>query len=258
MSQPRTKRQFVSAAKDPSQRDITSFFPSAGRLQSTAPAVSSHEARGTGSGIGPKLPDSVQASLLNVGMRVRKSVPEGYKTIDGAYKPWAQRTCTSATPSSQTLSHSNSTVHSGATYMAQPANIGLLPYCGVNKIGDLSTQPMSFDSRKPDTADELPGLSCSQQTIENYDSENEEPHSNNDNNSQNNIKKRGFNSDDADDSAAFDLPMAYNGNGVSSRGSAVHMVYPDRVMAIPRKTRQQPVVVQDFDEAPFLDFDVMS
>src|SRR5690606_36458243 len=85
-----TKRQFAGAASDPSQRSIISFFPRTGSSVTSADGPSkpvSHGALG-----GPALPPQVQTDLLNVGMRVRKAIPEGYKT-GGAFSAltlWAE------------------------------------------------------------------------------------------------------------------------------------------------------------------------
>ena len=46
----------------------------------------------------PSVPSSVQADLLSVGMRVRKSVPEGYNTHKSANLPSIQTTLTKGGP----------------------------------------------------------------------------------------------------------------------------------------------------------------
>lgn len=71
MTTPRTKRPFAGAAADPAQRQLTDFF---------SHSVNSASEDNTTI----ILPASVQANLLSVGMRVRKSVPEGYKTGSGS------------------------------------------------------------------------------------------------------------------------------------------------------------------------------
>lgn len=65
------------------------------------------------------LPATLQSSLLNVGMRVRKSVSEGY-----------QREVLCGLPTSE---HDSVTQSCGFT--------GLVPYCGILKIGSHITQP---------------------------------------------------------------------------------------------------------------------
>ncbi|UKZ47884.1 hypothetical protein TrVGV298_002118 [Trichoderma virens] len=113
MSNPRTKRQFAGAAADPTQRQITSFF--AGSPNTSHSATPQPTLR-------PELPAKVQANLLSVGMRVRKSVPEGYKTID----------------LSKTTSSSNGIAPKDlrrSVVAAKQASNKLLPFCGINKVG---------------------------------------------------------------------------------------------------------------------------
>ena len=71
MSNTRVKRPFAGASADPSQRQITSFFGAQSDMD-----VVTNEALPQ-----PSLPSNIQSNLLSVGMRVRKSVPEGYKTV---------------------------------------------------------------------------------------------------------------------------------------------------------------------------------
>ncbi|KAL1894598.1 hypothetical protein Cpir12675_003585 [Ceratocystis pirilliformis] len=282
MSQPKTKRQFAGAARDPSQQEITSFFSTTGRVQSPSadtantPAVSSHQARGRGSGIGPKLPESVQASLLSVGMRIRKSVPEGYKTTDSRYKPWAlpqmnnQGSKADGSFAGKCADVNDEYKNGTNLCTTQPPHTGLIPYCGVNKIGNLSTQPVSSQGRKPDKSDDIPSLSCSQETIDPYDSDEDkqvQAHAQFQTRLGENAKKRCFELDDimdGSDAASYDsFPLQAGGNdsvtdGASCfRGPAINLVYTDRVIAVARKPRQKPVIVQDFSEATFLDLDAM-
>ncbi|EEQ89873.1 hypothetical protein RJZ56_002656 [Blastomyces dermatitidis] len=67
----------------------------------------------------PSLPHKVQSSLLTVGMRVRKSVPEGYKT----------------TTATKSVFHISYTGSPSATSYAE-----LAPFCGVLKTGNLAVQ----------------------------------------------------------------------------------------------------------------------
>src|SRR3954451_22137749 len=98
MSGPRTKRQFAGAASDPAQRQITSFFGRASPSSADAAPRPSHQAALEG----PILPGQVQTGLLTVGMRVRKAIPEGYKTGStyNAFTLWADDNTT--TPASAT------------------------------------------------------------------------------------------------------------------------------------------------------------
>ncbi|KAI8966514.1 ribonucleotide reductase inhibitor-domain-containing protein [Daldinia sp. FL1419] len=181
MSAPRTKRQFAGAASDPAQRQITSFFTS-----STSPSVSSQHLDASSTNhtdgrahksfdtVSPSLPASVQANLLSVGMRVRKSVPEGYKT--GSYSAFALWDETNNGPVA-TMGEGRSRANAIST----PRE--LLPFCGINKVGGLGTQPEStqpypaYTTYQPSLSlngapldemmdDDVPGLTSSQETVD--------------------------------------------------------------------------------------------
>ncbi|UKZ56759.1 hypothetical protein TrVGV298_010600 [Trichoderma virens] len=145
MSNPRTKRQFAGAAADPAQRQITSFFT--GSPNTNHPATPQPTLR-------PELPDNVQANLLSVGMRVRKSVPEGYKTID----------------LSKTTSSSNGIAPKDlrrSVVAAKQVSNELLPFCGINKVGGLDTQPEGhFLDEDVPALDNIPELSMSQESMD--------------------------------------------------------------------------------------------
>ncbi|KAL7800141.1 ribonucleotide reductase inhibitor domain-containing protein [Trichoderma ceciliae] len=149
MSTPRTKRQFAGAAADPAQRQITSFF-TAQSPSSITPATADLAQR-------PALPANVQANLLSVGMRVRKSVPEGYKTVgSSAFKLWTDNTKPGAA--------------GAAAVSAKPVSRELLPFCGINKVGGLDTQPdFVYDDEVP-ALDEVPELSMSQESTDSVES----------------------------------------------------------------------------------------
>jgi hypothetical protein len=92
--------------------------------------------------LAPPVPDHVQADLMQVGMRVRKSVPEGYKTHSNKMM---------ALPSIQTtLSHPNSTTTTITLDVKAPRGPipdqvmhqrELLPFCGLQKLGGFAEQP---------------------------------------------------------------------------------------------------------------------
>lgn len=134
MSAPRTKRQFTGAASDPAQQRITSFFNSA---SPSSPSSSQHlDVPPSPPCINsPPLPATVQANLLSVGMRVRKSVPEGYKTGNySAFSLFDEHT--------NTIPKTYSTMVEGrsrANAISTPRE--LLPFCGIHKVGGLDTQP---------------------------------------------------------------------------------------------------------------------
>lgn len=204
MSTPRTKRPFAGASADPAQRQITSFF-NARSASDPAPLDAQK----------PALPSSVEANLLSVGMRVRKSVPEGYKTEGpSAFKIWTDNT---------TLPIQKTTKRSGARVVSRE----LLPFCGINKVGGLDTQP-AFEDDVPDL-DAVPGLTMSQESADGIDAELEPS------------RKRFFEeNDDADDFETFESS--------------------DRILAIPQSRLQKPIAMgrgnltgnEDFEEAGFL------
>lgn len=169
MAAPRTKRQFAGAASDPAQRQITSFFPTTGTLASSN---SGADDSGSLAAIRAELPAETQSNLINVGMRVRKSVPEGYKTGSySAFNLWADSKETAKSTAGQIP---------GA--QAPPSVSGqreLLPFCGINKVGGLSSQPDTiFEFTTPSLSsdtfrhgsvpsiDDVPSLSSSQESVQ--------------------------------------------------------------------------------------------
>ncbi len=163
MATPRVKRPFSGFASDPSQRQITSFFA---RDESETFPSSTAGAEHHVPPKAPLLPPSVQANLLSVGMRVRKSVPEGYKTgkdIDGEDYVADTRQSPAAAPSRTatappTRQPSGSTIYSSYpadTRYAPAASAAcgvqeLLPFCGLYKVGGLGVQSFGEgDSEAP-------------------------------------------------------------------------------------------------------------
>jgi hypothetical protein len=147
MSTPRAKRQFAGASADPSQRQITSFFSARTPAESMAAEAEKP--------LQPVLPSTVQANLLSVGMRVRKSVPEGYKTVGtSAFKLWTDN----APPVN--------TTKTTARVPIKGASRELLPFCGINRVGGLDTQPdFEREDDVPDI-DAIPELTMSQESNE--------------------------------------------------------------------------------------------
>ena len=125
------KRSF----KRPFQPSISSYF---GHIKD----ADCHPATAPTSTLGPVLPATIQSSLLNVGMRVRKSVPEGYKTKQKMF-------CDLSKPFGAPTSKSNRTRSASTSFN------GLLPYCGILKVGGYESQlavseetdlpPLQFD-----------------------------------------------------------------------------------------------------------------
>ncbi|KAF2735630.1 hypothetical protein EJ04DRAFT_190058 [Polyplosphaeria fusca] len=142
---PRTKRQF--------QPSITSFFARDARddrdsfelweeERGPGPITRSHHhqhhARDR-SVATPSLPNTVQADLLSVGMRVRKSVPEGYKTHKPAALPSIQTTLSkSSSPDVYSVKPPREPVPEALQHQRE-----LLPFCGLHKIGGYAEQPVT-------------------------------------------------------------------------------------------------------------------
>ncbi|KAL1986426.1 hypothetical protein VTN96DRAFT_6346 [Rasamsonia emersonii] len=117
------------------QPPITSFFASAG---SNASDDNDHQVGGLSynnyssptHSPTPALPAKVQSSLLTVGMRIRKSVPEGYKTEP---KKLTEYTV------SHTVNPSGGSPAGGYT-QTRSCYAELEPFCGMHKIGNLAVQ----------------------------------------------------------------------------------------------------------------------
>ncbi|KAL2129621.1 hypothetical protein VTI74DRAFT_7521 [Chaetomium olivicolor] len=154
MTGPRTKRQFAGAASDPTQRQITSFFSKT----SSTPGHAASAAAKQSALNGPELPPQVQTDLLTVGMRIRKAIPEGYKTGSeySAFTLWAEDNNTTSN------SHPSSTTPSAAFTSSMRE---LEPFCGLNKVGGLAFQPSynAIDDAIDYTA--MPGLTSSQDSV---------------------------------------------------------------------------------------------
>lgn len=147
------------------QPSIKSYFDRNGP-SSSAPTASA-------SPLSPPLPAETQASLLSVGMRVRKSVPEGYKThktlgTDGFPFPSTAPPTYIKTPSLSTSS-------------SQGSARELTPFCGLHKTGGWAAQspadfppssaPPALQHQRADMdafdsgLDYLPNLSMTQSTV---------------------------------------------------------------------------------------------
>ncbi|KAI1818594.1 ribonucleotide reductase inhibitor-domain-containing protein [Poronia punctata] len=177
MSAPRVKRQFAGEASDSSQRQITNFFTPT----STSLSQPSHHQPLCA----PNLPANVQSNLLSVGMRVRKSVPEGYKT--------RSQSAPTTTPFDQGRPHASVAVAESqrgrANAFSSPRE--LMPFCGIHKVGGLETQSTdrpvlthnitSFraeyqatfsvdedddEDNDEDNDEEMPGLTSTQESVD--------------------------------------------------------------------------------------------
>ena len=78
----------------------------------------------------PFLPATIQTSLLNVGMRIRKAVPEGYKTSP---KPPCPH------------SDDDGSLRAAGSSRRSCNPIGLIPYCGILKTGNLEQEDHEND-----------------------------------------------------------------------------------------------------------------
>ncbi|KAL1800898.1 hypothetical protein ACET3X_001240 [Alternaria dauci] len=83
--------------------------------------------------LAPDVPGPVQAGLLSVGMRVRKSVPEGYKTHKVSNLPSVQNTMPRSTLA---VKPPREAVPDQVQHQRE-----LLPFCGLHKIGGFAEQP---------------------------------------------------------------------------------------------------------------------
>ncbi|KAL4787510.1 ribonucleotide reductase inhibitor-domain-containing protein [Aspergillus varians] len=119
------------------QPPITTFFTSSS--DPTAPSAASHLSHNHYSAVThsahPVVPAKVQASLLSVGMRVRKSIADGYKTHHA--KPEQKYTNYEHNTSS-----SNKTTTT-TTFSAFPARSELTPFSGMGKPNEYTApQPL--------------------------------------------------------------------------------------------------------------------
>lgn len=242
MSTPRVKRPFAGAASDPSQRQITSFF-GARSSAATSPAPDAATIRS------PPLPASVESNLLSVGMRIRKSVPEGYKVSGtSAFKLWTDNT--PLPTSSRPAAPSSSAAH-------RAVSRELLPFCGINKVGGLDVQPevVHPDDDDVPSLDNIPELTMSQE--------------NNDGSADSaaNARKRFF-IDEADDTVETFMANGDGDGEISPRTLTPGGFGNARIMAIPRSRaakrtggvsplketadQENMAIDGDFEEAEFL------
>ncbi|MCJ1468797.1 hypothetical protein MMC07_007427 [Pseudocyphellaria aurata] len=122
-----------SQKKRPFQPSVDSFFHAIEETNSLD-VTPYHESTAT-----LTLPPAVQSSLLNVGMRVRKSVPEGYKTCAKSLA------CLSTDAESH---HTRAAIEGpgrpvsfqSSQRSARPSE--LMPYCGLLHVGGHEDQPV--------------------------------------------------------------------------------------------------------------------
>jgi hypothetical protein len=234
-----------------SQPSITSYFPTSVSSPNGQYNITSTTSTSPNEVSFPALPASVQSNLLNVGMRVRKSVPEGYKTNGySAFALFAENApAPSPTPTQKTVSKTRP--RAGARE--------LTPFCGILKIGGMATQAWGIynpsgglqphdgsiyaDDEMDEDEDEVPFLDNQGSYISNASVSREN-------------KRRFFDDEEGDDS---DERKSYSSRGLG-----------ERVIAVPRrktwgsngkfaaKGGQENVAVVghdfDFEDAEFLDY----
>lgn len=138
------------------QPSISAYFNTRDATTTTAMRQSQ-----TISPLSPPLPAETQASLLNVGMRVRKSVPEGYKTHKTLGQPGFPF------PSTAPVAPTRISRSSGSSTNTKE----LTPFCGLHKTGGWAAQAVPPSSapavmeRYYEDDDEVPSVTMSQSTL---------------------------------------------------------------------------------------------
>ncbi|KAI0458146.1 ribonucleotide reductase inhibitor-domain-containing protein [Xylaria acuta] len=282
MSAPRTKRQFAGAASDPAQRQITSFFASATGTTTSSPSSNYISQSSSSPSTAQRtdntlpLPASVQANLLSVGMRIRKSVPEGYKT--GNYNAFALWDESDTGPAAAIMGEGQ---RSRANAFSSPRE--LLPFCGIHRVGGLDTQPgdngpipstfslhtgasttppyQSHFSANSIDIDDMPGLTSSQESVESNVSDLALPSGV----SGAGTRKRFFVEDEDEIPGQLNLwrynhdislsPLNNNGRAMAvPRKGRLRAKFSGTATAMSRAGQENLMVVDsDFEEAEFLD-----
>lgn len=234
------------------QQSITSYFSAILPCASTNPSPLS---QCTIVPQTPPLADSIQSNLLSVGMRVRKSVPEGYKTGQqySAFGLFSDaKPAVSVEPAAPT-----------ARKMTSYQRAELTPFCGIMKVGGFGVQSFGQEDEVPDE-DDVPFFSSQGSTVTNASVDDDELARG----------KRRFDEEDNEeddvdivDSRAFGI-----WRDVSSRVASIRSddgwQTQGRPLAVPKRrlrgiSRQKLGVGQensgfavdmDFEEADFLDF----
>ena len=188
-----SKRQFLGPPA--SQQSITTYFSSSPSylstnydpptsshisatytLYNTPPALSIPSAQQHSPALSsPPLPAAVQSNLLSVGMRVRKSIPEGYKTgTYSAFTLFSESPVSPCTPvpyrpdvrSSGVGDASNGLGHAGKEKkMGRARARELTPFCGILKVGGFAVQDMGMVSESDMGSEECPPLSSQGSTV---------------------------------------------------------------------------------------------
>lgn len=165
------------------QAQITSYFatqPLNYDQSSTASCLSTYsntdnEPHGRGkqfelsSSLSPPLPALVQSNLLSVGMRVRKAVPEGYKTGSG-YGTFTLFSDTNMISKMGVSGPGQVQKRNNTGYNEANTRKELTPFCGIMKVGGMAVQTSSSWANEDEVEDvpaedDIPFLSSQQSTI---------------------------------------------------------------------------------------------
>jgi hypothetical protein len=242
------KRPYAGTHSQHHQSSITSYFPSP-----SGAAPSPTTVRNASSP--PVLPATVQSSLLNVGMRVRKSVPEGYKT--GSYSSFAL--FSDQAPPTKPQQQPQQQQRRRAKQAPGSAARELAPFCGIMKVGGLAVQaPQAEDDEYLDDEDEVldeddvPGMSSQGSTLSAYSTTTHK-------------RRLSASSVGSDDEGAAQYSWADMGISPKSQAPQQGQAWGgagNRAMALPRRMKkagpggamggQENGV--DFEEAGFLDY----
>ncbi|KAF7877272.1 hypothetical protein EAF04_000955 [Stromatinia cepivora] len=129
-----------------SQPQITSYFTTGSTSLPAPPPPSQYQ---------PSLPHPIQSSLLSVGMRIRKSVPEGYKT--GSYSAFNLFSDNTPAIKSHTSSTPPGSTPAPTRYKGTRPRAGireLTPFCGLMKVGGMSVQGYNESGEAIEEGDE--------------------------------------------------------------------------------------------------------
>ena len=135
------------SCKRPFRPDISSYFDNLGCDVESLPKAPQS--------LVPNLvlPTTIQSSLLNVGMRVRKSVPEGYKTSPKPfYRPSMSYSDIPSKLNNTAAFESTDPCH---TRNASDRFCDLTPFSGIRKVGGLEVQPVPSEDELPPLQFEL-------------------------------------------------------------------------------------------------------
>ncbi|EKD16459.1 ribonucleotide reductase inhibitor [Drepanopeziza brunnea f. sp. 'multigermtubi' MB_m1] len=254
MSHTHQNKKAYAGARSQNQSAITSFFSPASASPADAP-VSAYAA--------PILPPAIQSNLLNVGMRIRKSVPEGYKTGSySAFTLFSDTTVPTTTTTITTTTMAPSAPITSTSPKTRPrsGNRELTPFCGsaILRVGGMSSQQWGAYSPENETED-VPLLTSSQGSVGSEDGEVSTPVGGN--------KRRFLEEEEADDGVVVM-------GGISPLG----ILGETRRLAVPRRKKtwsgngKLPAhagqvrifgqensgvgVAGDFEDADFLDYEL--